>query len=124
MVKRFNIETNTFNERFKFISESGGSKLFYATTAHPPVVTYTYKAGGKRHEVELNMADFIDVKGWKAMGNKLGEFKVLSAKGHKVAAAEKPKKEEPTKEAAQKAADNQSDSDESLKPGDTIELDF
>jgi len=124
MVKRFNIETNTFNERFKFISESGGSKLFYATTSHPPVVTYTYKTGGKRQEVELNMADFIDVKGWKAMGNKLGEFKVLSAKGHAQAEEKKPIKDEPAKEAAQRAVDNQSDSDESLKPGDTIELDF
>lgn len=124
MVKRFQIETNTYNERFKFISESNGSKLFYGTTDHPPEVIYTYKAGGERHEVEINMADFIDVKGWKAMGNKLGEFKVLSAKGKAVAKPVEPKKEELKKEAPQKDTDKQSDSDDSLKPGDTIELDF
>jgi topoisomerase-4 subunit A len=124
MIKRFQIETNTFNERFKFISESSGSKLFYATTDHPPVVIYTYKAGGERQEVEQDLSEFIDVKGWKAMGNKLGEFKVLSAKGKTVAKPVEPKKEEPKAEDPKKDEGEQSDSDDSLKPGDTIELDF
>jgi len=43
---------------------------------------------------------------------------------HAVAVVEKPKKVEPTKEAPQQKAENQSDSDDALKPGDTIELDF
>ena len=49
---------------------------------------------------------------------------MLSAKGKAVAKPVEPKKEEPKKEAPQKEADKQSDSDDSLKPGDTIELDF
>jgi len=98
--------------------------LFYATAAHAPIVTYIYKTGGKRHEVEPNMADFIDVKCWKAMGNKLGELKALSAKGHSVAEAKKSIEDDPKKVANKKEADNQTDSEDALKPGDTIELDF
>ncbi len=117
MVKRFQIETSTINERFKFISESSGSKLFYATTSHPPVVNYNYKSGGEKHEVKLDLAEFIDVKGWKAMGNKLGDFKVLSVKPITVKVEQKPVEEspEPSKSGEEK---------DGIQPGDTIELDF
>lgn len=80
MVKRFQVETTSTNERYKFITESSGSKLYYATTRDNPVISYSYKTGGKKKDVELGLAEFIDVKGWKAKGNKLGEYKVLSAK--------------------------------------------
>ncbi len=114
MVKRFKIETSTMNERFKFISEASSSKLYFATAAAQPIVKYTFKADGKKQEVDLNLSEFIDVKGWKAMGNKLGEFKVLSAKliNQKV-------NKEPNDEATK---DN--NSEDGFKPGDTIELDF
>lgn len=127
MVKRFKIETSTVNERFKFISDANGSKLFFATSVHPPVVLYTYKADGQKHEVKLDLSEFIDVKGWKAMGNKLGEYKVLSCK-----LIEKPKSEKSTSD--QSEAEDHDDQNLSsqqdeekkngLKPGDTIEFDF
>ena len=80
MVKRFTVETTSTNERYKFITEGTGSKLYYATTRENPVISYSHKIGGKKKDTELALADFIDVKGWKAKGNKLGEFKVLSTK--------------------------------------------
>lgn len=121
MVKRFQIETSTIGERFKFISEAKGSKLFVATAAHPPVIKYSYKEGGQKEEVTLDLAEFIDVKGWRAIGNKLGEYKLLSSKVIQPVAPPKveeaPKKDAPT-------SDETPTDDDGFKPGDTIELDF
>jgi len=80
MVKRFEIETNSINQRYKFISEGRGSKLYFATTDKNPSITYSYKTGGSKKEQTIDLAQFIEVKGWKALGNKIGEHKVLSVK--------------------------------------------
>ena len=44
-----------------------------------PVLTFSYrtKRGEKKYRKE-NLADFVDVKGWKAMGNKLGNYLRMS----------------------------------------------
>jgi len=80
MVKRFEVETSKNNQRFKFITEERGSKLYFATTDVSPKISYSIKAGGKKKEIEFSFEDFIDVKGWKALGNKLTESKILSVK--------------------------------------------
>ncbi len=80
MVKRFQIETNSLNQRYKFITESKGSKLYYATADPGAKIKFSYKTGGSKKEQLLNFDSFIDVKGWKALGNKIGEYKVLSVK--------------------------------------------
>lgn len=80
MVKRFALETTSLNQRHKFISEAKGSKLYFATAQPSAKVKYSYKTGGSKKEEVLDFDAFIDVKGWKALGNKLGEYKVLSAK--------------------------------------------
>ena len=114
MVKRFEIETNKSDQRFSFVTESRSSKLYYASTASDPVVVFSYKEGGVKREKEIKLAEFIDVKGWKALGNKVGEFKVLSAKG--------VEKEVPI--VKKEAAPEKEDGDDKLSPGTTIELDF
>jgi topoisomerase-4 subunit A len=125
MVKRFQIETSKAGERFNFLSETPGTKLYYASVSSDAEVSYVYKAGRERHEKELNLREFIDIKGWKALGNKLGEFKVLSVKSkadnleedvgtEKVDEVKSDKPPGPTNEAP----------NGTLKPGDTIELDF
>ena len=83
MAKRFQIETNSTNTRYKFISEGRGSKLYFATLDPDPVVNFSYKAGGSKKEQELDFKSFIEVKGWKALGNKVVEYKVLSVKQQK-----------------------------------------
>jgi topoisomerase-4 subunit A len=80
LVKRFALETTSLNQRHKFISEAKGSKLYYATAQPAAKVKYSYKTGGSKKEEVLDFDSFIDVKGWKALGNKLGEYKVLSVK--------------------------------------------
>jgi len=77
-VKRFKIETSTLSKRFTFISETKGSKLL-AVTAHPePVVQVKIQKDKKadKENEKIALHTFIDVKGWKAMGNKLNYFKV------------------------------------------------
>ncbi len=77
MVKRFNIETSKLDERYSFLSENKDSKLYFASVSKFPVVKYTYRQNKEKHEKELKLNDFVNVKGWKALGNKLGEFKII-----------------------------------------------
>jgi len=71
-VKRFKVETTTTQKKFVFINENPGAKLILATTDAEPVITYKASTKTKApEEVELKLTDFIDVKGWKANGNKL-----------------------------------------------------
>ncbi|GAB3308722.1 DNA gyrase/topoisomerase IV subunit A [Hymenobacter humi] len=77
-IKRFRIETSTLGKRFTFISETKGSKLLAVTANPEPLVEVKIqkdkKADKETEKIKLN--EFIDVKGWKAMGNKLNYFKV------------------------------------------------
>ena len=60
-----------------FITEERSSKLYLATISENPEVSYSYKANNKKVVDTLKLDEFIDVKGYKALGNKLGEFKIL-----------------------------------------------
>lgn len=72
--KRFEIETSTIGKKFSFISEEKGSKLLLVSTDPSPAFEITYrKKGSKENEQDIIVfEEFIDVKGWKAVGNKLG----------------------------------------------------
>lgn len=74
-VKRFHIETTSIDTKFTFINEGEASKLLFATTKEAPIVEikFTKKTVD---ELVLNLEEFIDVKGWKATGNKLTEDKI------------------------------------------------
>ena len=77
-VKRFRIETSTLEKRFLFISESKGSKLLAATAFAEPEVEVTLQRDKKadKEKEKLRLDQFIEVKGWKALGNKLNYFRV------------------------------------------------
>ena len=77
-VKRFRIETSTLGKRFTFISETKSSKLL-AVTAHPEPQVEVKVQRDKKADKEterLHLHTFIEVKGWKAMGNKLNYFRI------------------------------------------------
>ncbi|WP_347159013.1 DNA gyrase/topoisomerase IV subunit A [Pontibacter chitinilyticus] len=78
-VKRFRIETSTIGKRFTFISESKGSRLEAVSTHPEPLAEIKFKRDRKsdKEAEKLLLSDFIDVKGWKAMGNKLNYLKIL-----------------------------------------------
>lgn len=81
-VKRFQIETNTIDKDFGFISETIGSRLEFASISDSPEITVELVKGkGKMKETEtINLEEVVDVKGWKAMGNRLSPYKVTKLK--------------------------------------------
>lgn len=87
-VKRFRIETSKLKERYSYLTDHKDSRLLFATTVANPQVRYTMKLKNKKMQGELNLADFIDVKGWKALGNKLSDQKLSEVE--LIKAAEKP----------------------------------
>jgi len=81
-VKRFQVETNSLDKEFGFISEGIGSRLEFVTTSDTPELEIeVVKGKGKDKETELvNLEEIIDVKGWKAMGNRLSPYKVTKVR--------------------------------------------
>ncbi|MDX5320441.1 MAG: DNA gyrase/topoisomerase IV subunit A, partial [Bacteroidota bacterium] len=77
-VKRFQIETQTLGKTFTFISENPGSKLEIASI-HPEaeIIVHKKDAKGVKTEENIRLDEFIDVKGWKAIGNKLGSLEIV-----------------------------------------------
>ena len=77
-VKRFRIETSTVSKRFGFLPETKGTKLLVATAGPAPRLEIKVQADKKADRVleTLDLTEFIDVKGWKAQGNKLNYYKV------------------------------------------------
>jgi topoisomerase-4 subunit A len=76
--KRFKIETNTTEKKFGFISENPESRLVVVSTGKNPVIKVDY-AKGKFVSVpseEINLNEFVEVKGWKAVGNKISTNKI------------------------------------------------
>ncbi|HYC86189.1 MAG TPA: hypothetical protein VEB86_13245, partial [Chryseosolibacter sp.] len=78
MVKRFMIETSTLDKEFGFISEGIGSRLIAVSTAESPEVEMeVQKAKDKPKKTEtVSLDEIVDVKGWKALGNRLSEYKI------------------------------------------------
>jgi topoisomerase-4 subunit A len=77
-VKRFHIETTTMDKPFTFISESKGSKLLAASTFSEPEVEVKLQRDKKadKETEKIRLDQFIEIKGWKALGNKLTYFKI------------------------------------------------
>ncbi len=100
-VKRFQVETSTLNKRFTFISESQGSKLLTVSTNDHVKVDVTYQDGRAHAHEFITLEDVIDVKGWKAIGNKLTSNKV-----RKVEIVENSGEEQVTEDKKEKRADS------------------
>ncbi len=81
-VKRFKIETTTPDKDFGFISEGIGSRLEFVSTSDTPEVEVEMQTGkSKEKQTEVvNLEDIVDVKGWKALGNRLSQNKVVRVK--------------------------------------------
>lgn len=99
-VKRFLVETTTKDKRFLFISEEKGAKLLLATTLKDSEIEvhYTVKGSRERQKTVFDMDVLIDVKGWRATGNRLSPHnvkKVILLDGKKVDAVEEEQPESP-----------------------------
>jgi topoisomerase-4 subunit A len=80
MVKRFVFENTVIGKQTSIISEENGSKLIIISGAAQPVVKVEQLKGKALtpEEADLNLTDLIDVKGMKAMGNRLSVHQVKS----------------------------------------------
>ena len=75
-VKRFVVETSTADKRFVYITEEKGAKLVFASLKN--TITACLKTGLNKAALKTQTIDligFVDVKGWKALGNKLCDAK-------------------------------------------------
>jgi len=83
-VKRFVIETTIDAKQYSFVNESKGSRLVLATVNNYPQVELSIVKGkGKNKTTETNtikLNKIVDVKGWKAIGNRLSQFQVKKVK--------------------------------------------
>jgi len=129
LVKRFKIETSTQNQKFSFISDHPKSKLLFASLHPGPVINYSVKVKSEKMEGTINLAEFIDIKGWKALGNRLSEQMLSNIKD--ISPTEEPQIDEPDVEV--KLSDGSSETkgnpdvpktSEKLKTGDSIEFDI
>lgn len=120
MVKRFKIETTKINERFSYITDHKKSALLFASVDDNSVITYMLKEGSKKvFGGEVALGEFIDIKGWKALGNRLSDQKISDIKVSEIKDITKPEvKEKPVAEEPKAKKDGK------VKPGDTIEFDF
>jgi len=101
LVKRFHIETASTGQRFSYLSDHKDSRLLFASIEEQPRIRYAIKIKNKKIGGEVSLADFIEVKGWKALGNKLSDQKLSDIE---VLEAESDLEEEP------------------LHPGDSVEF--
>lgn len=77
-IKRFKIETTTFDQKYKFIGEENGDRLEFVTILDEPEVEYTFEENKKKTTQKSFLHEAIEVKGWKAMGNKFCGGKMVS----------------------------------------------
>jgi topoisomerase-4 subunit A len=80
MVKRFVFENTVIGRQTSIISEEPGSKLVLISGAAQPVVKIEQLKGKALvpEMAELNLTDLIDLKGMKAMGNRLSVHQIKS----------------------------------------------
>lgn len=111
-VKRFLIETTTINKKFSIVTDHKQSYLKIVSTESQPQVKAKLQKGKDIEEQEFDLDMLIDVKGWKAIGNKLSTHTVLEVQ---LIESTKPETSESTET-------TEETDDEDLEIGDTIEF--
>jgi topoisomerase-4 subunit A len=111
-VKRFQIETTTLNKKFNFITDHRSSALKLISSEKQPQVKAIVTKGKEEEEQVYDLDMIIDVKGWKAMGNKLSSYPIKSLE----LIAQKKEEKQSSKEEGK-----HEDSDE-LEIGSTVDL--
>lgn len=108
-LKRFVFENTAIGKKTSIISEESGSKLFFISGhARPKIQLEVLKGKTKISEVsEIELADTIEVKGMKAMGNKLSPHEVK-----KIEILQSPVEEEDDEVIVDSAESNENDTEE------------
>lgn len=114
-VKRFLIETTTVNKRFNFISDHKQSYLKVVTTDGQAQISVTILKGKETEVMEYDLEMLIDVKGWKAIGNKVSsnpikDIQLIESENSKEGSSD------------DSTSSEEDASDEELEVGSTIDL--
>jgi len=132
MVKRFRIETTKTKERYSFLTDHAKSKILFASVKENPRIRYTLKIKGKTMTGEVSLGEFMEPKGWKAVGNRLGDQMLSAVKEIEPTESKlAPKKEEAPAPAAPPQVNlfgepempKTKETGSKYKAGDTIEFD-
>ncbi|MCH2045229.1 MAG: DNA gyrase/topoisomerase IV subunit A [Saprospiraceae bacterium] len=80
--KRFCVETTTLNQSFSFLpNEHRSTKLLFLSLNAVPEIEYKVKIGRSNQVTgKIDLAEFVNVMGWKALGNKLSDNKLQQVK--------------------------------------------
>jgi len=80
LVKRFAFENTPPGKETSIISDENGSKLVFISGAAQPVAKLDQLKGKTQtpETIEVNLAELIDVKGMKAMGNRVSQHTIQS----------------------------------------------
>ena len=81
-IKRFKIETTTMDKKFMFIADTKNSRLLTACLDTYPRFEIKTKAD-KKAPIEtqvINVDEFVDIRGWKAIGQKINVFDITEVK--------------------------------------------
>src|SRR5690606_31969630 len=113
-IKRFQVETTTLNKNFNFISDHKQSYLKLISTEKQPQARVTLVKGKEEEVMEYDLDMLIDIKGWKALGNKLSTHQV------KDLSLIESKKADSSND--QDAEGDENDSDDTIEVGSTIDL--
>lgn len=73
-IKRFRIETSSLKTKFLFIKEGKGNRLELVTTDEEPVLILHTEKGSQVSTQKIQIGGFVEVMGWKAIGNKLVSY--------------------------------------------------
>ncbi len=119
-LKRFLLETTSTDKKFYFISNEKGSKLEFLTLENKTVVEFKYFKNGALTKKILKVDEFIDIKGWKSLGNKLPYNKIRSGSFKFKNFENKSKKEKP--EPKNNSINKKVNDKNEFSIGDSIEL--
>ncbi len=137
MIKRFLIETKSLDQKFSFLPDTKGVKCYLLTGDDPVTIRFSFKRHNQKIEKTVRPDELMDVKGWKALGNRLHDGKLLSAKVIEKPSTTAPSAQKPIEEKAstktssaagtakQKtpSSPGKQKNAEQYKPGDVIEFD-
>jgi topoisomerase-4 subunit A len=122
-VKRFLIETK-MDKKTVFISEHEKSTLDVVSTSYQPIAKIIYNKRLKETkdlpDKEVNLAEFIDVKGMKSLGNQLTKLKVKEIELTHQINGGKPWPDE-VEEETDESEDNDDDSENNDDSNDSTE---
>ena len=90
MVKRFHIETTQADQRFSYLTDHPESQLLFLSVEPSPRIKFHIKVGSKKTEGEALLTDIVDIKGWKAVGNRLSDKKISDVEVIEPLDAEEP----------------------------------